>query len=648
MLKDKSGYVTGTLSSARDITDRKQAEEALQESEQKYRELYDFLPIPVYEMDFEAHITAANRAVFETFKATQEDLKQGVSAWQALSPEQIEKSAKNIERLLKGERIESTEYTLRKMDGTRFPAIVISSVIHRDGKPAGLRGAIIDITERKRQEDQLQFKNILLTTQQEASIDGILVVDEKSQILSYNDQFVKMWGIPANLIADRDDKSVLQFVMGQMTDSASFFRRVQCLYEHRHETSRDEIILADGRVFDRYSAPMLGPDDRYFGRVWYFRDITEQKHAEDELRKSEASFQDLFNEAPVGYFEYDDRGRVSRVNRTFFDMMGYRMEELVGRPVWMFIQDEKAPQQVMSKLAGTMAPFKGVERVYRRKDGTILPILVQDRLLYDEQGGIKGIRCTVQDITDLKQTQENLQTLREHLLQAEKLASIGRLSAGVAHEILNPVNNISMELQLLMANEDLPLEVLEELKVCMTQIERIVAITQDLKQFSRLPSQKAVMADINDTIAHILNLYATQLKIDEIETNVQFQPDLPMISMDKQKIEQVILNLITNAVDAMEGKEKKVLRIRTEQERTGGSDSVKITVADNGKGIRSKDLAKIYDPFFTTKESGKGTGLGLSISYGIIRDHGGMVWAANNESGGASFYVRLPVKKMED
>ncbi len=374
------------------------------------------------------------------------------------------------------------------------------------------------------------------------------------------------------------------------------------------------------------------------------RDITEQKQAEEELRKSRASFQDLFNEAPVGYFEYDARGRMSRINRTFLEMMGYRMEELVNQPVWMFIQDEKAPQLVMSKLAGAMAPFKGVERLYRRKDGALLPVLIQDRVFHDEQGGIKGIRCTVQDITDLKQMQGNLQAAREQLQQAEKLAALGRLSAGVAHEILNPVNNISMELQLLTANEDLSLEVLEALKVCMTQIERIVAITQDLKQLSRLPSPKAVMADINGTIAHILNLYETQLKIDEVEKDVQYDPDVPMISMDTGKIEQAILNLVTNAVDAMEGKEKKVLRIRTERERTGGEDFLKITIADNGTGIRRKDLGKIFDPFFTSKEPGKGTGLGLSISYGIIQDHGGMIWADNNEWGGASFHVRLPVK----
>ncbi len=152
----REGKIIGIISVARDITERKQAEEELRESEKKYRELYDFLPIPVYEMDLEANITSANRAIYETFRGTEEDLKKGFKAWQLLSPEDIDKSSKNIQSLLKGEQIEGTEYTLMRLDGSVFPAIVISSVIYSNGKPVGLRGAIVDITERKRAEEALR------------------------------------------------------------------------------------------------------------------------------------------------------------------------------------------------------------------------------------------------------------------------------------------------------------------------------------------------------------------------------------------------------------------------------------------------------------------------------------------------------------
>jgi PAS domain S-box-containing protein len=145
-----------------DITKRKRAEEELLESEKRYRELYDFLPTPVYEMDFEANITSVNRAVYETFGGTEEDLKKGFKAWQLLSPEETERSIKNIQRLIKGEQLKGAEYTLRRLDGSVFPAIVISSVIYRDDKPVGLRGVIVDITERKRAEEEQKESKALI------------------------------------------------------------------------------------------------------------------------------------------------------------------------------------------------------------------------------------------------------------------------------------------------------------------------------------------------------------------------------------------------------------------------------------------------------------------------------------------------------
>ncbi|RJP56440.1 MAG: hypothetical protein C4549_06450, partial [Deltaproteobacteria bacterium] len=288
--------------------------------------------------------------------------------------------------------------------------------------------------------------------------------------------------------------------------------------------------------------------------------------------------------------------------------------------------------------------LKGVEMELRKEDGTRFPAEIS--FSSDERSDESSIRTIIiQDVTERKLAERDLLNARDQLFRSEKLASIGRLSAGVAHEILNPINIISVELQILQTMENLSPEVLEELKVCMAQISRIVAIAEDLKQFSSIPEKKMIMSDINGVIARVLTLYATQLKIEGIETEVQYQPDLPVIAMDREKIEQVILNLITNAVAAMEGEEIKVLRITTERETMfGKNDQLKIMIADTGMGIKSEHMSKIFDPFFTTKGEGKGTGLGLSISYGIIHDHGGSIWAENNELGGASFCVRLPVK----
>jgi PAS domain S-box-containing protein len=177
-----------------DITERKQTEEKLRENEKKYRDLYDFLPIPVYEMDFEANITSANRAIYETFRGTEEDLKEGFKGWQLLSPEEVDKSAKNIQRLLKGEQVKGTEYTLMRLDGSVFPAIVISSIIYSNGKPVRLRGAIIDITQRKQAEESLRRSEEKYRSLVENSQEGIFQSTAGGSHISVNQSFANILG----------------------------------------------------------------------------------------------------------------------------------------------------------------------------------------------------------------------------------------------------------------------------------------------------------------------------------------------------------------------------------------------------------------------------------------------------------------------
>jgi PAS domain S-box-containing protein len=152
----REGRIIGLISVARDITDRRKAEEELRRSERKYRELYDFLPIPVYEMDLEGNITSANKAIFETFGGAESNIEHGFKVWQILSPEGLDRHRENLRKLMAGEKVEGTEYTLRRLDGSEFPAIAISSVVRKDSRPVGVRGAIVDITERKVAEERLR------------------------------------------------------------------------------------------------------------------------------------------------------------------------------------------------------------------------------------------------------------------------------------------------------------------------------------------------------------------------------------------------------------------------------------------------------------------------------------------------------------
>ncbi len=242
---------------------------------------------------------------------------------------------------------------------------------------------------------------------------------------------------------------------------------------------------------------------------------------------------------------------------------------------------------------------------------------------------------------ELEAAYHELQQAKDMLVQSEKLAAIGRLTAGVAHEILNPVNIISMRLQLLKITEDLSDRAKSALSICEGQLNRIIEITKDLGQFSRMHEKEITMSDLNRVIEHVLALMAPQLKKEDIETIVEYCPDLPLIPLDKDRIEQVIFNIISNAAAALAGQKTKLLRIET---KPGASeDYVQASISDTGSGIDHGHMNRIFDPFFTTKDTDQGTGLGLYISYGIIKDHGGRIWAENNEWGGASFFIDLPV-----
>jgi two-component system, NtrC family, sensor kinase len=267
------------------------------------------------------------------------------------------------------------------------------------------------------------------------------------------------------------------------------------------------------------------------------------------------------------------------------------------------------------------------------------------------------LKITVDDLNEMQQTLESkvaertgqLQAAHRKLLQADRLASLGQLAASVAHEINNPISgvlNLSTLLERLMASGEFPpgreVEFRKYLGQISAETARVGRIVTDLLAFSRRSKPQRVPGDLNKLVRSTLRLVGHKLKLMNTETSLELQEDLPLVECDPSQIQQVILNLILNAAEAMQPKGGGILTIRTRLLPEG--EDVVLCVRDTGEGIAPENLSKIFDPFFTTKAEGKGVGLGLAVLYGIVKAHDGEVEVASQRNVGSSFSVTLPIK----
>ena len=283
----------------------------------------------------------------------------------------------------------------------------------------------LSVHKRKRTEEEIEFKNTILQTEQETSLDAILVVDENSQIISYNQQFIDLWRLSPQLVSARLDAPVLQSVVEQVENPEAFVARVQYLYAHRDDKSREEVQLKDGRIVDRYSAPVIGADGKYYGRVWYFRDITENKLAAQALAESERRFRAILDAAVDGISVMDTQSHlIAMGNRAFCDMLGYPMEEIYRVSI-----KDLHPREALAEVQRQFERnAKGEIRVARdlpmkRKDGSVFFVDISAApMVYAGRPSLVGI---FHDITERKKAEAALHEKDQLLSESQRIAHIG-------------------------------------------------------------------------------------------------------------------------------------------------------------------------------------------------------------------------------
>ena len=427
-----------------------------------------------------------------------------------------------------------------------------------------------------------------------------------------------------------------------------------------------EIVTADGscKVLELSPSLMRDGKGRPIGFRGVARDVTERKKAEQALEASEKKYMNLVENSPDIIYCLDAEGCFTFVGGALRSLLGYSPEELLGRPFQCIMRPED-----VNRIEGRFNERRTGKRATRRFEICLVP-KTRDREkrepvfeihafgVYDEmQAGQEkrflGTYGVARDITDSRRAEEQLgktcrelQETRDMLLQSEKLAAIGRLMAGVAHEVLNPVNIISTRLQMVKSIDRLDPKVAETLDICESQIKRITTILDNLSRFSRKPGEEATLNDLNEVVQHVVTIFAPQFKEDDVQIQSTYGQGLPPLRLVRSRIEQVFFNILSNALEATSGRERREITVTTSRSHLG--DYAQVMISDTGVGIDIENMNRIFDPFFTTKKRSEGTGLGLFLSYGIIKDHGGRIWAENNDAGGASFHIHLPVVTQKE
>ena len=405
---------SAVLAVVQDISERNAATQALERERSFLGQVMAHVTNAIYALDIEGRFTLLNSAAAEITGYSVEELL-GKPFSLLFAPATFPQVMVQFQRVaVAGEIVLNYEVELVRKDGAHRVVNLYGSPLYDDGRIVSVVGMAEDVTERKKALRELERNNVILSTQQETSLDAILLVDENATILSFNRRFVELLRVPEELVHARIDGPVLQWAVAQVEDPEAFVARIRYLYEHKNEKSREEIRMKDGRIIDRFSAPVISSDGEYYGRIWYFRDITERKRAEETLRASEERFRATFEEAAVGMGITDLQERLLRVNKRLCDMLGYTREEMLQKTV----QDITYPEDTGKSLAVHIrqiagdAPASPIEKRYVRKDGNIIWAELSGSLVRDAAGQPAYYIGVIEDISARKR--------QETLLAGEK------------------------------------------------------------------------------------------------------------------------------------------------------------------------------------------------------------------------------------
>ncbi len=623
----------------RDITEAKRMERKIREATQEFEKIAEMGDDGIMVFDQTFKIIFANQIASEITGIPKEDLI-GRNFFSVIGKQDKEFLEGTVTRGVGiGEKL-CTEMTILTPKGEAKDAEVCIALAKSDTGEVKTYAYIRDITARKKFEKDLKDSEEKLRTLFERVRHGLFISSKEGKFLDCNQALLEMLDYPTK--EEFLNIDIAQDLYVNPEDRKTFQERIErdgyvkdMEVEFKKKNGEKITVLLTGHSIKNEKGEIIG----YQG---INLDISERKRIENELREANEFFMNLIESSVDGIIAADMKGNIFIFNKGAEALTRYTAEEVIGKAPIAEIYPEGVAKEVMKKLRsleyGGVGKLTPTQFNVLNKAGEEIPIQLSATLIYDGMG--KEV-ASVGIFTDLRprlMMEKKLQETHVQLISSEKMASLGKLAAGIAHEINNPLGGILIYSSLMI--EDLKEEDPKrgDLARIVQEAGRCKEIVKSLLEFARQTEPKMEPTDINRAITDGLFFLENQALFHNIRIIKKLDPFLPFVKGNAGQLKQVFMNIIVNAAEAIHG--SGTLTITTSP--APNRKSVLVEFTDTGEGIPEENLTRIFDPFFTTKDVGKGTGLGLATSYGIVEEHGGKIRVKSKVGEGTTFTIELP------
>jgi PAS domain S-box-containing protein len=658
-VKDEQGKTIGAVAVNKNITEQKSVQEQIKESEERFRNLADQVPMMIFiiEPNAAGSVSYWNKQWLEYTGQTL-DAALG-RAWDGIiHPDDVEVVLDIYLLAFKNhEPYFLPAVRVKRHDGVfRWHLFKGNPRYLPNGEFIGFVGVGFDVHEQKLAEEELGYRTALLEAHHQASIDGILLVDAKGKIISYNTRFVEIWNMPQAIVEAKDDNAALAFAMEQLVNPQQFIDQVKSLYENPTAPCVDELIFNDGKIIERQGYPVISDDGTYYAWSWTFRDVTKQRTFEKTIEESEEKFRTLTETLPQLVWMTNEKGVQEYASKRWQEYTGIKPKDEYSWSAIVHPDDMNNISKAWTNSMTTGQTYHAEARL-KNKDGEYRWHFVQGEPIRNEEGKILKWIGSFTDIDDQKTLSQRLEKLVAERTKALERSNedLQQFAHVASHDLKEPVRKIRIFSTLLKGEceQVLPPRALSFIEKIESASRRMYDMIDGVLLYSSFEAMKHAkqIVDLNQILHDIL--IDLEIVINQKEALIQLQA-LPQVEGSPVLLHQLFYNLVNNSLKFSRSGIKPVIQITAHELAAAeikvfglpANEYIGIAISDNGIGFDQMFAENIFKTFsrLHTKDKYEGTGLGLALCKRITERHGGMIKAEGKENEGAVFTIVLPLR----